>query len=61
MAGADDPRHLITERTSMEVMRNVMLAGVDEVLLAPMTPELLAGRMLGTRLRARPFVPDYSA
>lgn len=50
------PVILITERTSMEVLRDAMLAGVDEVLLATMTPELLAGRMLGTRPRARPFV-----
>ena len=50
------PVILITERTSMEAIRNATLAGVDEVLLAPMTSELLAGRMLGTRPRARPFV-----
>jgi len=50
------PVFLITERTSVEAIHNAMLAGVDEVLLASMTPESLTGRMLRARLRARPLV-----
>ena len=50
------PIILITGRTTMETIRNAVLAGVDEVLSTPLTSQTLAGRMLATRLRPRPFV-----
>jgi len=50
------PVILIAGRTTMDIIRSAVLAGVDEVLSTPLAPETLAGRMLATRLRPRPFV-----